>query len=186
MTFIHKTAEIDKTAKIGKDSKIWHNAQIREGVLLGKNCIVGKGAYIDHHVIIRDNCKIQNYASIYFSTIIENDVFIGPYVCLTNDKRPRATFPNGKQKKGTDWQSGKIIIKKGASIGAGSIILPDITIGKWAMIGAGSLVSKDIPDYGLAYGNPAQLQGYVCSCGLKLIRKGALFVCSKCNFELKI
>lgn len=185
MTFIHQTAEIDKTAKIGKNSKIWHFALIREGVVLGKNCIIGKGVYIDHDVVIGDNCKIQNHVSIYFQTLIEKNVFIGPNACFTNDKIPRATSPVGKQKNKNDWKSEKIIIKEGASIGAGSIILPGITIGKWAMIGAGSLVSKNVPDYGLVYGSPAMTKGYVCPCGLKLIQKKSLLVCLKCDFKLK-
>lgn len=185
MTFIHSTAEIDKTARIGRNSKIWHHSQIREGAVLGKNCIIGKGVYIDHDVAIGNNCKIQNYVSIYFQTLIEKNVFIGPHVCFLNDKLPRATSPTGRLKETTDWQKGKIIVKEGASIGAGSVILPDIIIGKWAMIGAGSLVSKNIPDHGLAYGNPARIKGYVCRCGLKLIQKKFYLFCPKCNFKLK-
>lgn len=185
MIFIHQTSQVDKTARIGKNSKIWHFAQIREGAVLGKNCIIGKGVYIDHDVVIGDNCKIQNHVSIYFQTLIEKNVFIGPNTCFTNDKIPRATSPTGKQKNKKDWKASKIIIKEGASVGAGSIILPGITIGKWAMIGAGSLVSKNIPDYGLAYGSPAMIKGYVCSCGAKLISRKSYSFCSKCNFKLK-
>jgi len=36
------------------------------------------------------------------------------------------------------------------------------------MIGCGSVVTKNIPDYGLAWGNPAQLHGFVCPCGSRL------------------
>jgi len=49
-----------------------------------------------------------------------------------------------------------IVIKKGASIGAASVILGGITIGENAMIGAGSVVTKNIPSNELWVGNPAK------------------------------
>lgn len=168
--FIHPTAEVSKNSKIGENSKIWHQAQIREKTKIGKNCIIGKGVYIDTDVTIGNNVKIQNYALIYHTTVIENGVFIGPNVCFTNDKVPRAIDTHGLLKKDDGWQSGTITVKEGASIGAGSTILPDITIGKFAMIGAGSVITKDVPDFGLVYGNPAKLKGFVDKEG-KILKK---------------
>lgn len=156
MIKIHPTAEVSPKAKIGQGTLIWHQAQVREGVVIGKNCILGKGVYIDFDVKIGNNVKIQNYVSVYHGATIEDGVFLGPYVCITNDKYPRAINPNGSLKKESDWEVGKTLIKQGASLGAGSIILPGITIGKWAMVGAGSVVTKDIPDFGLVYGSPAK------------------------------
>lgn len=162
---------ISKDAKIGKNTKIWHFTQIRENARIGENCIIGKNVYIDHDVKVGNNVKIQNNSSIYFGSKIEDGVFIGSHVCLTNDKVPRAINEDGELKKENDWKVGKIKIKKGASIGAGSIILPDVTIGQFAMIGSGSVVTKDVPDFGLAYGNPAKLIGYVDKRGNKVKSK---------------
>jgi len=167
-TFKHPTADVSEHAKLGKNTKIWHQCQIRENAVVGNNCILGKNVYIDHDVKIGSNVKIQNNSSIYFSSEIEDDVFIGPHVCLTNDKVPRSTSDTKEIKKSEDWNVGKIIIKKGASIGAGTTILPDVTIGKYAMIGAGSVVTKNIPDFGLVYGNPAKLEGHVDKSGNKI------------------
>ena len=165
---VHPSAEVSPQAEIGAGSSIWHEAQVREGARLGRNCIVGKGAYIDFGVRIGDNVKIQNRASIYHGTTIEDGVFIGPHVCLTNDKLPRAVNPDGTLKAADDWQVSPILVREGAAIGAHSVVLPGVTIGRWAMIGAGSIVSRDVPDHGLAWGHPARLHGFVCRCGHRL------------------
>lgn len=167
----HPTADISPKAKIGDNTRIWHQVQIRENTVIGKNCILGKSVYIDKNVMIGDNCKIQNFASIYSGSILKDGVFIGPYACLLNDKKPRAVAPSGILKKEKDWACGKILVKKGSSIGAGAIILPGITLGQFSLIGAGSLVTKSIPDFGMAFGNPARLKGFVCKCGHKLEKK---------------
>lgn len=180
MIYIHSTAEIGKNVKIGANTKIWNLAQIREGAVIGKNCIISKNVYIDHHIKVGDNVKIQNNASIYFKTIIENGVFVGPNVIFTNDKIPRAVNPSGRLKD--NWENGKIIVKEGASIGANSTIMTNITIGKWAMIGAGSIVNKSIPDYGLVVGSPARIIGFVCRCGLGLIKiNKSVYKCNNCR-----
>jgi acetyltransferase-like isoleucine patch superfamily enzyme len=159
--FIHETADVDKDATIGTETKIWHYAQIREHAKIGSNCTISKNVYIDFETIIGDNCKIQNNASIYHKTILEFGVFIGPHVIITNDKNPRAITPDGTIRPETDWAPGTVLVKYGASIGAGSIILPNVTIGKFAMIGAGSVVTEDVPDFALVYGNPAKIHGRV-------------------------
>ena len=165
---IHPTAEVSPKAQVGDYVKIWHQVQIREGAVVGKNCIIGKNVYIDKEVLIDANCKIQNNSSLYRGVRLETGVFIGPHCVLTNDKFPRAINPDGTLKQDADWNVQNIFVKSGASIGARVVVLPGITIGQYAMVGAGSVVTKDVPDFGLVYGNPAQLQGYVCQCGKKL------------------
>ncbi len=158
---IHATAEIDPQATIGENVYIWNWVQIRENAKIGDNCILSKGVYIDAGVKIGNNVKIQNNVSVYNGVTIEDGVFIGPHVCFTNDKHPRAINEDNTFKTANDWKVSPIIIKKGASIGANATILPGVTIGKWVMVGAGSVVTKDVPDYGLVIGNPATKRGYV-------------------------
>ena len=165
---IHPSAEVSPQAQIGEGTKIWHQAQVREGAKIGNNCIIGKNVYIDFDVAIGDNVKIQNNASIYHGVTIEDGVFIGPHACLLNDKIPRAITPSGELKRDADWEVGKILVKYGASIGAGAVILPNVTIGRFAMVGAGAVVTKDVPDQRLVVGNPARMVGYVCRCGRNL------------------
>ncbi len=117
---------------------------------------------------IGDNVKIQNRASVYHGVTLENGVFVGPHVVFTNDKQPRAINPDGSLKSDADWVVGTTRVRTGAALGAGAIVLPDVTIGRFAMVGAGALVTHDVPDYGLVVGQPARLVGYVCPCGARL------------------
>lgn len=167
---IHSPVFISDKCTIGMGTHVWYNTQIRESASVGENCNIGKNVYIDFDVKIGNNVKIQNNASIYHGSEIEDGVFIGPHVVLTNDKVPRAINRDGTPKGATDWEVGKIIVKKGASIGAGSIILPNVIIGQFAMVGGGSVVTKDVPDYGLVFGSPAKLIDYVDVCGKREVR----------------
>jgi acetyltransferase-like isoleucine patch superfamily enzyme len=165
---IHPTADVSPHARIGHGTRIWHQAQVRERAQIGANCIVGKGAYIDFDVRIGDNVKIQNGVFVYHGVTLEDGVFVGPRVCFTNDMFPRAITPDGALKTDTDWEVGSILVRYGASLGAGAIILPDVTIGRFALVGAGAVVTKDVPDHGLVLGSPARLVGYVCACARRL------------------
>lgn len=165
---IHPSAEVSPRAQIGQGTRVWHHCQVREGARIGHSCIIGKGVYIDFEVSIGDLVKIQNGASIYRGATVEDGAFIGPNACLTNDRLPRAITPEGQLKGSADWQVGPILVQRGASIGAGAVILPGVTIGAWAMVGSGAIVTKDVPPHGLVVGNPARLVGYVCACGHRL------------------
>ena len=165
---IHPSADVAPSAVIGEGTNIWHQAQVREAAQLGRNCIVGKGAYIDTGVIIGDNVKIQNGAFIYQGVTVEDGVFIGPRACFTNDMFPRAITPEGALKTDADWQVSQTLVRYGASIGAGAVVLPDLSIGRFALVGAGAVVTRSVPDHGLVVGNPARLIGFACRCGQRL------------------
>lgn len=171
---IHPTAEISERAEIGEGTKIWHYAQVREHAKIGSNCIIGRDVYIDFAVVVGSNVKIQNGAYLYHGVTVEDGVFVGPHACLLNDRIPRAITPNGRLKTDADWSVGEILVREGASVGAGAIILPGVTIGTFAMIAAGAVVTKDVPDHSLVMGNPARLRGFVCRCGRRLTKKRAL------------
>jgi len=182
---VHQTAEVSPKAKLGDGTRVWHLVQIREGVTIGRNCIIGKDVYIDFDVNIGDNVKIQNSALIYHGATIEDGVFIGPQVCLTNDRMPRAITSDGRLKGNDDWVVGPVLVKYGASLGAGSLILPNVTVGRFALVGAGAVVSRNVPDHGLVVGNPARFVGYVCHCGRKMEQKGSAWHCSVCDWTFE-
>lgn len=169
MIRIHPSAEVSDQAHLGDDTQVWHQAQVREGASVGRGCILGKGAYVDRDVQIGDHCKLQNGACVYHGATLEAGVFVGPGAILANDRLPRAINPDGSLKSDDDWELGRIYVKRGASLGAGSIVLPGVVIGEFAMIAAGAVVTHSVPDHGLALGNPARLVGYVCRRGHRLV-----------------
>jgi len=183
---IHPSAEVSPKARIGDNCRIWHQAQVREGARIGENCVLGKGVYIDFDVSIGNNVKIQNGCFVFHGVTIGEGVFLGPGVILTNDKIPRAINPDGSPKKDADWIVGKILIKRGASLGAGTIVLPDVVIGEYAMAGAGAVITKNVPNHALVLGSPARVIGFVCRCGERL-KKGERegnkikATCKQCN-----
>lgn len=178
---IHKTAEVSARAAIGAGTSIWHLVQVREGAVIGEDCILGTGAYVDREVVIGSNVKIQNGALIYRGSTLEDGVFIGPQACLTNDRLPRAINLDGTTKSDEDWTAGPILVRYGASIGSGAVVLPGVTIGRFAMVAAGAVVTGDVPDHGLMLGVPARLDGYVCRCGERLVKRGDEWHCPTCD-----
>lgn len=188
---VHPTAEVSDKAKIGSGTRIWHQAQIREGASVGRECIIGKGTYIDFDVSIGNRCKLQNGVYVYHGAILEDGVFLGPGVMILNDKHPRAVTPEGHLKLDTDWNVSGCTIGRGAGIGGGAIILPGVSVGQWAIVGSGAVVTRKVPDYGLVYGNPARLAGFVCACAQRLIFKAetdnsVVLVCGACHAEITI
>ncbi len=163
---IASTAVVSPDAVVGDNSSVWHFAQIREGARVGAECVIGKGVYIDKDVVVGDRCKIENNVSLFLGTTLADGVFVGPHACFTNDRLPRAVDPDGSLKSAADWKVDGSRAEHGASIGAGSIVLPGVTIGRFALVGAGSVVTRDVPAFALVYGNPAEQHGWVCKCAL--------------------
>ncbi|MHC1604819.1 MAG: acyltransferase [Candidatus Methanofastidiosia archaeon] len=181
--YIHPSAYVDPASKIGKGTKIWHFCHVREDARIGENCIIGKDVYIDFGVEIGNNVKIQNGVSVYHGVTIEDNVFLGPHMTFTNDAIPRSF--------NSDWEVVPTLVKRGTSIGAHATIICGVTLGNYCMIGAGSVVTKDVPAYGLVYGNPAKLKGFVCRCGRKAQFKSekgdfAIYYCGFCKKEFEI
>jgi len=101
-------------------------------------------------VRIGNRCKVEAFAALTPPSpgvVIEDEVFVGPHACFTNDKHPHA--------KG-DWKKATTLVKRGASIGANATILCGVTIGEGAMVGAGAVVTRDVPAGATVVGNPAR------------------------------
>jgi acetyltransferase-like isoleucine patch superfamily enzyme/dTDP-4-dehydrorhamnose 3,5-epimerase-like enzyme len=150
--FVHETADV-KTKDIGLNTKIWQFCVILEEAKLGSDVNVCSHTYIENKVVVGDRVTIKSGVQLWDGVIIEDDVFIGPNVSFSNDKFPRS--------KNYQKQPMVTIIKKGASISSGAVILPGITVGENAMVGAGAVVTKSVPANAIVVGSPARISGYV-------------------------
>lgn len=171
MTYIDKTAIVDNDVSLGSNVQIWSSSKVRSGTKFGDNVIVGQGVYIGPGVTIGSNIKIQNLAQIYEPAVLHDKCFIGPGVILTNDLRPRSTNEHGILKNEDEWLKSGVIVKQGASIGAGAICIAPVTIGEYSFIGSGTIVTKDVPPHALVIGNPGEIIGWVNENGEKLFEK---------------
>jgi UDP-2-acetamido-3-amino-2,3-dideoxy-glucuronate N-acetyltransferase len=146
--FVHALADV-QTDKIGPGSKVWQFVVVLSGATIGRNCNVNAHCLIESDVIVGDNVTVKCGNYLWDGLRIEDNVFIGPNVTFTNDKYPRSKqYPE---------QFLPTIIKRGASIGGGAVILPGITIGERAMVGAGSVVTRDVPAGATVIGSPARI-----------------------------
>ena len=135
--------------KVGEGTKIWDEKGLWGEYEIGENCVIGKFVEIGNGVKIGNNCKIEAFAFIPPGVTIEDNVFVGPHVCFTNDKKPKAVG---------DWEITPTLVKKGASIGGNATIVCGVTIGENALVGAGAVVTKDVPDGAVVVGNPARVK----------------------------
>lgn len=152
MPSVHPLSDVQSDA-IGPGTRIWQFVVVLKGAVLGADCNLCAHVFVENDVVIGDRVTIKSGVQLWDGIRMGDDVFIGPNVSFTNDK-----FPRSKQLvEGVP----KTIIESGASIGAGSVVLPGLTIGRKAMVGAGSVVTRSVPPYAVAVGNPARVVRYL-------------------------
>ncbi|MBW7923401.1 MAG: N-acetyltransferase [Burkholderiaceae bacterium] len=159
---IHPLADVQSTY-IGSETRIWQFVVILPGARIGSGCNICSHCFIEDDVVIGDRVTIKNGAALYDGVRIEDDVFVGPNVTFTNDP-----FPRSRHRLAA---FSRTVVGIGASIGAGAIILPGITIGRHVMIGAGAVVTKPVPDKAVMVGNPARIVRYVADSEAHAVRQ---------------
>lgn len=169
--FVHPSAFVDEPVDIGEGTSIWHVSHILKGSRIGKNCKIGQNVVIGPKAVIGNNVKIQNNVSVYEGVTLEDYVFCGPSMVFTNVYNPRSAIPRMQELRPT-------LVRKGTTLGANCTIVCGITIGEYAFVGAGSVVTRDVPNYALMVGSPAQIKGWVCECGNKLTWDGEQSICA--------
>jgi UDP-2-acetamido-3-amino-2,3-dideoxy-glucuronate N-acetyltransferase len=141
---------------LGRDVAIYnfvnlYGCEIGDGTKVGSFVEIQKGARIGR------NCKISSHSFICEGVHVEDEVFIGHGVHFINDKYPRATTTEGELQTEADWTLQTTIVRRGASIGTGAVILGGLVIAERAIIGAGAVVTRDVPARAIVAGNPARL-----------------------------
>ena len=143
---IHPLSECK--AYVPDSTNVWQFCVVLPQATIGENCNICSHCFIENEVNIGNNVTVKSGVQLWDGITLEDDVFIGANVTFTNDRYPRS--------KNEKWQKEVTIVRRGASVGAGSTILCGIEIGENAMIGAGSVVTKNVPAGELWLGNPAK------------------------------
>jgi UDP-2-acetamido-3-amino-2,3-dideoxy-glucuronate N-acetyltransferase len=169
-TIVAASATVEDGARVGPGAQVWDQTVVRAGAEVGAETILGRGVYVGPGTRLGQRCKVQNQALLYEPAVLEDGVFIGPAVVLTNDTYPRAVTPDGRLKGAEDWEAVGVTVREGASIGARAVCVAPVTIGRWASVGAGSVVTRDVPDHALVVGTPARRVGWVGRSGVPLVR----------------
>ena len=151
---------IAPTVRLGRDVKLSKFINLY-GCEIGDETKIGAFVEIQKNARVGRRCKISSHTFICEGVDIEDNVFVGHSVTFINDLYPRATTVNGELQSEADWKVEKTLVKKGASIGSGSTILANVTIGENAIVGAGSVVRKDVPANAIVAGNPARFLRFI-------------------------
>jgi acetyltransferase-like isoleucine patch superfamily enzyme len=151
-----------KYLSVADDVKLGENVKLANfvnlyGCTIDDNTKIGTFVEVQKNAFIGKNCKIQSHTFICEGVTIEDEVFVGHGVTFINDKYPRSTNGNGGLQTEADWTVVPTVVKKGASIGSGSTILCNVTIGERAIVGSGSVVTRDVAPDTIVAGNPAKV-----------------------------
>ena len=150
--FVHDKAIVEAGAALGARTNVWAFSHVLPGARIGEDCNICDHVFIENDVVLGNRVTIKSGVQLWDSIVIEDEVFIGPNATFTNDKYPRSKLH--------PKEFLKTIVKRGASVGANSTILPGVVIGEDAMVGAGSVVTKNVPPRSIVVGNPAKITGY--------------------------
>jgi UDP-2-acetamido-3-amino-2,3-dideoxy-glucuronate N-acetyltransferase len=181
--FLHPKG-MAESASIGRGTRIWAFAHVMKDSEVGASCNIGEHSFIESGAKIGNNVTVKNGVSVWRGVIVEDDAFLGPHCVFTNDMNPRSYI-----KKGPDSLL-KTLVRKGATVGAGAVIVCGHEIGCYAFVGAGAVVIRDVPDFALVVGNPARQIGWICLCAEKLpisasVAPGEHCRCGACGSEFQ-
>ena len=161
---------IAPSVRLGKDVKLSNFINLY-GCEVGDETKIGAFVEIQKNASVGKRCKVSSHTFVCEGVTIEDNVFVGHGVTFVNDSYPRATTVEGEMQTESDWKVERTIVRKGASIGSGSTILANVTIGENAIVGAGSVVTRNVPPNSIVAGNPARVRRYIDS---ELSRKDVL------------
>lgn len=146
--YVHPLADV-ASSSIGPRTRIWQFCVVLRDARVGSNCNICSHVFIENDVVVGDRVTIKNGVQLWDGLRIEDDVFIGPNVTFSNDRYPRS--------KQHPRQFEQTVVERGASIGAGAVLVPGVRVGEGALVAAGAVVTKDVPPLTLVAGSPARV-----------------------------
>jgi acetyltransferase-like isoleucine patch superfamily enzyme len=173
--YVHP-AGLCESDDVGAGTRVWAFAHVLPGAVVGRDCNICDGAFVETGAVLGDRVTVKNGTLVFAGVTCEDEVFLGPNVLFTNDLRPRAA-----QRKG----AGELLttlVRRGASLGAGVVVVCGHEIGEHAFAAAGSVVARDVPAHAFVAGNPARQKGWVCTCGNRL---SANLFCAACGLRFE-
>jgi len=161
-----------ESTDVGAGTRVWAFAHVLAGARVGRDCNICDGAFVEDGAVLGDRVTVKNGTLVFAGVTCEDEVFLGPNVLFTNDLRPRAAI-----RRGAD-ELLRTTVRRGASLGAGVVVVCGIEIGESAFAAAGAVVTRDVPAHAFVAGNPARIKGWVCACGERL---GDDLACPACG-----
>jgi acetyltransferase-like isoleucine patch superfamily enzyme len=177
--YVHPLA-LCESESVGERTRVWAFAHVMRGAVVGADCNIGEGVFVESGARVGNRVTLKNQAMIWDAITIEDEAFIGPGVIFTNDAAPRSPRMSEVEERYHDpakWRRATTVAR-GATVGAGAVVLPGLTVGAFALVGAGAVVTRDVAPHQVVIGNPARPAGWVCSCGGQL---DGLLVCELCQ-----
>jgi len=147
-----------ETDQVGPGTRIWAFAHLLPGARVGADCNICDQVFIEGGAVLGDRVTVKNASLIWDGVTIEDEVFVGPRVTFTNDRRPRIGFPVPA------GQFVPTLVRRGATLGANVTVVCGVTIGSYAMVAAGAVVTHDVADHVVVAGVPARAVGWACVC----------------------
>ena len=144
-------------------------AEVSTGSAIGPGSSVAADVFIDADVVISARVRVERGALLYRGSVVEDGVLIGPGAMLTNETYARAITTTGDLVDPEEREPEPVRLRRGCTIGAGTIVVAGREVGSFAMVGAGAVVTRDVPAHALVAGSPARRIGWVCACGERLL-----------------
>jgi UDP-2-acetamido-3-amino-2,3-dideoxy-glucuronate N-acetyltransferase len=184
-TFFLHPRGLCESETVGEGTRIWAFAHVMKNAVVGKQCNIGEGAFVETGAVLGDRVTVKNHCLIWDGVHLGDDVFVGPAVVFTNDRRPRSPrMPEVAERyQSTATWLLQTHVERGASLGAACVILPGLRIGQYAMVAAAALVTSDVLPHQLVLGQPARPVGWVCMCGAKLVFAHGGLDCPECQLS---
>lgn len=175
---IHPQALVESDS-VGTGTRVWAFAHVMKGAVIGRDCNVGGHCFIESDAKLGNQVTVKNGVSIWSGVEIGDEVFVGPGVTFTNVRFPRAFIKRDR----SEYETTRI--ERGATLGAGAVLVCGISVGEYSFIGAGTVVNQDVPPHALVHnqgGSTGKVVGYVCKCGKSRVKPDAkLLDCKACG-----